>query len=264
VKQLVRLADVPTVYVSCQGQGICRVSRTNPLSLSVYGRLAPSLLCENCCDQNKQTNKQRMPSDLSSKRQTWQLITYAGADAAQCPFCGRVVTCLTADSRKFYHFAILMSPCLVVNICDRQPPGSWASRQISLSDNTNPLTSQQVEGQGTDLLFLLPVLQHSVCTFVGLPTVVSSVADVTFLDTPEVGKLLFCKYQSESDIDFTAVLSTWNKTQFACRNLYCAGYPCVDTCNLYCAGYPCVDTCNLYCAGYPCVDTTFSVPDIRV
>jgi len=37
------LADGPTLYVRCQGQGICFVSSTNQIQLSLYTRLAPGL-----------------------------------------------------------------------------------------------------------------------------------------------------------------------------------------------------------------------------
>ena len=52
MKKLVLLADGPTVYVRCQGLGICCVSRANPLALSLHSRLAPSLPLENSSDEN--------------------------------------------------------------------------------------------------------------------------------------------------------------------------------------------------------------------
>jgi hypothetical protein len=42
-KNPVELADGPNLYVTCQGQGICFVSSTNQLSLSLYNRLASGL-----------------------------------------------------------------------------------------------------------------------------------------------------------------------------------------------------------------------------
>jgi len=40
-KNTAELADFPTLYVRCQGQGISFASSTNQLQLSLYMRLAP-------------------------------------------------------------------------------------------------------------------------------------------------------------------------------------------------------------------------------
>ena len=51
VKNLPELAERPTLYVRCHGQGICFLSSANPLSVWLYKRLISSLPSENCNGQ---------------------------------------------------------------------------------------------------------------------------------------------------------------------------------------------------------------------
>jgi hypothetical protein len=56
MKNLAELADGPTVYARCQGQAFCCVRSANPLSPSLYKKLALSLPPDNFTSQ-KVTNE---------------------------------------------------------------------------------------------------------------------------------------------------------------------------------------------------------------
>ena len=93
---------------------------------------------------------------------------------------------LTADARNLYHFAILMSPCLAVNICDRQPLSS-----VDIKTNTLIRYRESINvtagGKGKELTYCC----HFKCG-VEFARLFVSVAGVTFLETPKVGKPVFC------------------------------------------------------------------------
>jgi hypothetical protein len=57
VKNLPELAERPTLYVRCHGQGICFLSSANPLSVWLYKRLISSLPSENCNGQRHTHSK---------------------------------------------------------------------------------------------------------------------------------------------------------------------------------------------------------------